>query len=194
MQDTELLLQHIAKHIHLEQGEIDFFSSLLHFSTLKKKAFLLRQGDICKTESFIVRGCVRMYTIDETGFVHIVMFGVEGWWVSDLFSFLTGSYSDYYIDALEDTDLLQLSKDALDQLYERVPKFERFFRILFQNAFIAQQNRINQSLSFTAEQRYLDFLKKYPQLEQRISQKQVAAYLGMSPVFLSMLRKRLSRR
>ena len=189
----ELLLENIAKHIHLEQGETDFFFSLLTFRTLKKKEFLFRQGDICKTENFIAKGCLRMYTIDESGAEHIVMFGIEGWWVSDLFSFFTNTATEYYIDTLEDTELWQISKEHLDQLYERVPKFERFFRILLQNAFIAQQKRINQNLSFTAEQRYLDFVNKYPQLEQRIPQKQVAAYLGMTPVFLSMLRKKLSR-
>lgn len=192
--NDELLLQNIARHIHLEQNEIDFFFSLLTFRTLKKKEFLLRQGDVCKTENFIAKGCVRMYTIDESGFEHIVMFGVEGWWTSDFFSFFTNTASDYYIDALEDTELWQISKEHLDQLYEQVPKFERFFRILLQNAFIAQQKRINQNLSFTAEQRYVDFVKKYPQLEQRIPQKQVAAYLGMTPVFLSMLRKKQSSR
>ncbi|MET3877870.1 Crp/Fnr family transcriptional regulator [Chitinophaga sp. OAE865] len=189
----ELILKNIERHIHLEEEEINLLFSLLTSRTLKKKAFLLRQGEVCKTENFITKGCLRMYTIDESGLEHIVMFGVEGWWVSDLFSFFTGTTSDYYIDALEDTELLQISKPDLEQLYERVPKFERFFRILLQNAFVAQQRRINQNLSFTAEQRYLDFVRQYPQLEQRISQKQVAAYLGFTPVFLSMLRKKLSQ-
>lgn len=191
--EDELILKNIERHIHLEKEEVNLFYSLLTSRSLKKKAYLLRQGEVCKTENFIVKGCLRMYTIDEAGLEHIVMFAVEGWWASDLFSFFTGAASDYYIDALEDTELLQISKPDLEQLYERVPKFERFFRILLQNAFIAQQRRINQNLSFTAEQRYLDFITKYPQLEQRIPQKQVAAYLGFTPVFLSMLRKKLSR-
>jgi CRP-like cAMP-binding protein len=122
------------------------------------------------------------------------MFGVEDWWVGDLYSFLTQTPSTYFIQALETTEVLQINKAQLDELYERVPKFERFFRILLQNAFIAQQNRINQNLSFTAEQRYLDFITKYPHLEQRIPQKHVAAYLGMTPVFLSMLRKKIASR
>lgn len=193
MKQEDLLLNNLARHIHLEQTEIDFFFSLLTQKTLKKKAFLLQEGDVCKTENFILSGCIRMYTIDDSGQEHIVMFGVEGWWTSDLFSFFTGTPSEYYIDALEDTVLLQISKEDLERLYEKVPKFERFFRILLQNAFIAQQRRINQNLSYTAEQRYLDFIQKYPQLEQRISQKQVAAYLGFTPVFLSMLRKKLSQ-
>ncbi|AFD05233.1 Crp/Fnr family transcriptional regulator [Solitalea canadensis] len=188
------ILQNIAKHIKLDREETDFFVSLLHYKTLKRKEFLLRQGDICKAESFIVKGCLRTYTLDSDGFEHIISFGIEDWWKGDLYSFLTQTPSSYFIDALEDTVVLQISKENLDLLYERVPKFERFFRLLFQNAFIAQQNRINQNLSYPAEQRYVDFIKRYPQLEQRISQKQVAAYLGITPVFLSMLRRKLVKK
>ena len=122
------------------------------------------------------------------------MFGVEDWWVGDLYSFLTQTPSAYFIDALEDAEVLQISKANLDRLYEQVPKFERFFRLIIQNAFIAQQKRINQNLSFSAEQRYLDFIKTYPSLEQRIPQKQIAAYLGITPVFLSMLRRKLTQK
>jgi CRP-like cAMP-binding protein len=119
---------------------------------------------------------------------------LKTWWVGDLYSFLTQTAATYFIDALEDTEILQISKENLDKLYERVPKFERFFRLILQNAFIAQQKRINQNLSLPAEQRYLDFIKKHPQLEQRLSQKQVSAYLGITPVFLSMIRRKLANR
>lgn len=192
--NTDLILQNIGRHIQLDQAETDFFVSLLQTKRLKRKEFLLMQGDICMTENFIVSGCLRTYTIDDNGFEHILMFGVEDWWVGDLYSFLTQSPATFFIDALEDTEILQISKINLDQLYGRVPKFERFFRLIIQNAFIAQQQRINQNLSFSAEQRYLDFILKYPQLEQRLSQKQVSAYLGITPVFLSMLRKKLSQK
>ncbi|MBI3136493.1 MAG: Crp/Fnr family transcriptional regulator [Bacteroidetes bacterium] len=192
--ETDLILQNINRHIHLSKTETDFFISLLQTKKLKRKEFLLKQGDICKTENFIVKGCLRTYTIDESGFEHIVMFGMEDWWVGDLFSFLTQSPATFFIDALEDSEILQISKTDLDKLYGKVPKFERFFRLILQNAFIAQQQRINQNLSCTAEQRYLDFIKKYPQLEQRLSQKQVSAYLGITPVFLSMLRRKLAQK
>jgi len=122
------------------------------------------------------------------------MFAVEEWWTGDLYSFLTQTPGNFIIDALEDTELLQISKDDLEKLYECVPKFECFFRLILQNAFVAQQQRINQNLSFTAEERYLHFIKKYPQLEQRLSQKQVAAYLGITPEFLSMIRRKLARK
>lgn len=190
----DLILQNVAKHITLDKAETDFFISLLRGKTIKRKEYLLTPGKICKTENFIVKGCLRTYTIDENGLEHIVMFGVEDWWVGDLYSFLTQSPATFYIDALEDTELLQITKKNLDKLYERVPKFERFFRLILQNAFIAQQQRINQNLAYTAEERYLDFIKKYPKLEQRLSQKQMAAYLGITPVFLSMLRRKLVRK
>lgn len=192
--NTDLILQNISKHIQLDKTETDFFVSLLQFKSLKKKEFLLRQGEVCKTENFIVQGCMRTYSVDENGFEHIVMFGVEDWWVGDLYSFLTATPSQFSIDALENTQVLQISKPNLDILYERVPKFERFFRLIIQNAFIAQQNRIKQNLAYTAEQRYLEFIKKYPHFEQRIPQKQVAAYLGITPVFLSMLRRKLAQK
>jgi CRP-like cAMP-binding protein len=189
---TDLIIQNISRHIHLDKTETDFFISLLETKKLKRKEFLLQQGNICKTENFIVKGCLRTYTIDDNGIEHIIMFGIEDWWVGDLYSFLTQKPATYFIDALEETEILQISKGNLDKLYERVPKFERFFRLILQNAFVTQQQRINQNLSYTAEQRYLDFIEKYPQLEQRLSQKQVSAYLGITPVFLSMLRRKLS--
>lgn len=192
--NVDLLIQNVSRHIQLTEVESEFFISILQFKSLKRKEFLLRQGEVCRNESFITKGCLRAYTIDENGFEHVIMFGVESWWISDLSSFLTQSPASYFIDALEDTEVLQISKADLNRLYVQVPAFERFFRIIFQNAFVAQQNRINQNLSFTAEERYLSFLEKYPALEQRLSQKQVAAYLGITTVFLSMLRKKLIRR
>lgn len=191
---SQSILQNIAKHITLDSNEQDYFLSLLQVKHIKRKDFLLRANEVIKTENFITKGCVRAYTIDSNGTEHIIMFGIEGWWVGDMYSFLTQLPATYFIDALEDTELLQISKSNLEKLYERVPKFERFFRIILQNAFIAQQQRINQNLSFTAEQRYQFFMHKYPSLEQRISQKQIASYLGITPVFLSMLRKRLSKK
>ena len=192
--NTELILQHVAKHIHLDKAETGYFISLLLHKTIKRKDYLLKEGEICKTENFIIKGCLRTYTIDDKGFEHIVNFGIEDWWVGDLYSFLTKTPATYFIDALEDSEILQIPKENLNKLYERVPKFERFFRLIIQNAFIAQQKRINQDLSFTAEQKYLDFIERYPELERRISQKQVSAYLGITPVFLSMLRRRLAVR
>ena len=192
--NVELILQNVARHIQLDNAETRFFISLLQFKTLKRKEFLLKQGDISRTENFITKGCLRAYTVDESGFDHIITFGIEDWWVGDLYRFLTKTPATYFIYAVEDYELLQITKDDLEKLYERVPKFERFFRIILQRAFISQQQRISENLSLTAEQRYLSFRDKYPLLEQRISQKDLSAYLGITPVFLSLLRRKLARR
>src|SRR3989338_4792944 len=186
----ELLLQHISRHIQLDKNEEAYFLSLIQLKTIRKKELLLKQGEICKTENFLLSGCMRTFTLNEQGEEQVVQFGIEDWWMGDLYSFLTQAPASYSIDALEDTLVAQITKEHLDNLYLQVPKFERFFRLILQNAFIAQQDRIHQSLSLTAEQRYEEFIRKYPQLEQRIAQKHIASYLGITPVFLSMLRRK----
>jgi CRP-like cAMP-binding protein len=192
--NTDLILPNVSKHITLDEEEKEFFISLLQERKIKRKEYLLKPGEICRLENFVTQGCLRIYTIDDKGVEHIGMFAIEDWWVSDMYSFLTQTPATYFIDAIEDTTVLQISKENLDKLYERVPKFDRFFRILLQNAFIASQRRINQNLSFTAEERYLNFIKTYPQLEKRLSLKQISAFLGITPEFLSMLRRKLATR
>ncbi|WP_421794842.1 Crp/Fnr family transcriptional regulator [Haliscomenobacter sp.] len=189
-----LIIQNISRHISLNEAECNYFLSLLEFKSLKRKGFLIQPGELCRYEHFITKGCLRTYTIDENGFEHILMFAIEDWWTGDLYSFLTQTPASLFIDALEDTELLVISKHNLEKLYVEIPKFERFFRIILQNAFVAQQQRINQNLSFSAEQRYLHFIDKFPTLEQRIPQRQIAAYLGITPEFLSMIRRKLARK
>ena len=188
--NLDLILKNVSKHISLDAAEIDFFKSLLKPKELKRKEFLVHEGEVCKYECFVVKGCLRTYNIDKNGFEHIVMFAIEDWWTGDLYSFLTQTPAAFSIDALEDSVLLQISKDNSEKLYKVVPKFERFFRIILQNAFIASQQRIMQGQSLCAEERYEQFKKKYPNLEQRIPQKQIAAYLGITPEYLSMMRSK----
>ncbi len=186
----KLLLQHISRHIQLDPTEEAYFLSLIQLKTIRKKEFLLKQGEICKTENFLLSGCMRTFKLNEQGEEQVMQFGIEDWWVGDLYSFLTQTPASYSIDALEDTVVAQITKENLDKLYEQVPKFDRFFRLILQNAFIAQQDRIHQNLSLTAEERYEEFVRRYPQLEQRVAQKHIASYLGITPVFLSMLRRK----
>jgi CRP-like cAMP-binding protein len=192
MVTEELILKNIGRHINLDKTEADYFVSLLQSKTFKKKEFVLRPGEICKYEIFVTKGCLRSYNIDNNGFVHIGMFVVEDWWTADLHSFITQTPSATYIDALENTDVLMISKQNLEKLYEQVPKFERFYRIKFQNSLVTHVQRVLDNISLNAEDRYLNFNKKYPKLEQRIPQKQVAAYLGITPEFLSILRRKLA--
>ncbi|MEO7211122.1 MAG: cyclic nucleotide-binding domain-containing protein, partial [Chitinophagaceae bacterium] len=136
--NCDLLLSNISKHISLTTEEKDFFISMLHSRSLEKGDFLLREGDVCKYETFVVRGSLKIYFLDEKGFEHIIDFIIEEWWASDLYSLLTQTASTSNINALEDTEVLQVSKNDLEILYQEIPKLERFFRILFQNAYITQ--------------------------------------------------------
>ncbi|MGC4103381.1 Crp/Fnr family transcriptional regulator [Ferruginibacter sp.] len=191
--NVELLLSSIAKHISLTAEETAFFISLLQPARLCAGDFLLREGTVCRHASFITNGCLKNYSTDENGAEHIVDFLVEEWWADDLYSFFTATAAQCNIKAIEDTEVIQISKDDLELLYSEVPKFERFFRILFQNAYISQKRQINQILAAPAEERYLLFLKNKPYAEKRFTQKDIAAYLGVTPQFLSTLKKKINR-
>jgi len=187
------ILENVSRHINLTEREAEFFISLLKHRVIRKRQFLLQSGEVAKYETFVVKGLLRAYTIDKSGYEHVVMFATEDWWVSDLYSFLTQTPGNQNIDALEDTEVLQIEKSDLEELYLQVPKFDRFFRILLQNAFVANQQRIIASISQTAEEQYLAFIKKYPSLEQRIPQHQIASYLGITPETISRIRRSMMK-
>ena len=189
--NLDLLLSNISKQISLTTEEIAFFTSLLQTKFLAKGEFLLREGYVCKYETFITKGCLKTYYHDENGFEHIIDFLIEEWWANDLYSLLTQTASKSNIKAIEDTHILQISKLDLEILYQKIPKFERFFRVLFQNAYITQRAQINATLSTKAEERYLLFIQKKPYAEKRFTQKDIASYLGITPQFLSVLKKKL---
>ena len=189
----DLLLSTLSKYISLTTEETEFFTSLLKSKYLAKGEFLLREGDVCKYETFVTKGCLKAYYLDENGFEHIIDFLIEEWWANDLYSLFTQTASKSNIKAIEDTAVLQISKNDLEILYQKIPKFERFFRILFQNAYITQRAQINSTLSIEAEERYLLFLQKKPYAEKRFTQKDIASYLGITPQFLSALKKKIRR-
>lgn len=184
----KLILKNISRFITLDADEEKYFSSLLKVKRLKKKQYLLQEGDISRYEYFVNKGCLRTYSVDEKGQEHIIQFAIEDWWTGDMYSFLTQTPARYTIDALEDTELLCLDKPLLEELYIKVPKFEKFFRHLLQNAFIAVQRRIIESMSLTANERYCRFIENYPLMEQRLPLKQIASYLGITPESLSRIR------
>ena len=184
------LITNMNKHVRLNQDEIHLIKSKFTPYTLKRKEFLLQKGEICHKMSFVVQGCTRVYTIDTSGNEHITMFGIEDWWISDLTSFFSEKQARFYIDALTDTQLLQITKQEFDLLLKQVPTLELWIRTLFLNALIASEKRIDQHLSMTAEERFGEFQTKYPELDQRIPLKYIATYLGITPEFFSMLRKK----
>ena len=190
----DAILTHVGQFITLEPAEADYFTSLLRYKLLRKRQYLVQAGDVCKYDSFVVKGCLRTYFVDERGGEHVVQFAVENWWTGDLYSFLSGSPAAYNTDALEDSELLQIDQPSLNQLYEHIHKFERFFRILTQRAFIAAEQRVIATISQTAEERYRHFLERYPGLDQRVPQHLIASYLGFTPEFLSRMRKQIATR
>src|SRR5690349_7053210 len=158
MMNAQLLIANVKKQISLTVEETEFFVSLLRSKSLQSGGFLVREGDVCRHESFVIHGSLKAYREDVDGSEHILDFLIEEWWADDLYSFLTQTPSKSSVKALEDTEVLQISKDDLETLYQRVPKFERFFRLLFQKAYLAQRDQINQMLSVPAEERYVQFL------------------------------------
>lgn len=188
----DLILKNIARFIQLTPEETDRFTSVLKPRTLRKRQYLVQAGDVFRYECFVNKGSLRTYHIDNNGQEHIVMFAFEDWWTGDMYSFLSGQPALYNVDALEDAELLLIEKSQLEQLYIDIPKFDRFFRILLQNAYISMQRRISDNMSLTAEERYLDFISRYPHFEQRLSQKQIASYLGITPESLSRIRRQMA--
>ena len=184
----EPLLAYFDRLIPLTKGEKELVGEKFHSRLFRKRQYLLQEGDICTQFNFILRGCLRTYKIDEKGNTHILQFAIENNWINDLGSFHGVKPSVLNIDALEDTVVLQISRDDLIALYKEAPKFDRIFRVLVENAYVRLQERMLQNISSTAEERYQSFLDLYPHLTNRLSQVQIAAFLGVTPEFLSRLR------
>ena len=192
--DYSLLLANINKHISPNADEADFFKSIIQFRNLPKKSFLQREGEPCQMINWVQSGALRAFYVDHEGRDSTIMFAIRDWWVTDMHAFANRRTAMQHIVAIEDSQVFQLSRDHFEKLLGKVPTFERYFRIIFQNAYIREQLRVLQSLSITAEERYLQFLEKYPQLIPHITQKQIASYLGVSPEFLSVVRKKMAKK
>jgi CRP-like cAMP-binding protein len=190
----ELLFKKFDEKIQLTEAEKELSQSFFIPKKLRKKQYLLQEGDVCKYVAFVEKGMLRSYTIDDKGGEHIIQFAFEGWWISDQYSFLTGEPSIYNIDALEDSELLLLTQSAEEQLLAKIPQLERFFRILLQNSLIAAQRRLVSSLSRTAEEKYTELIQSCPTIPQRVPQHMMASYLGITPETLSRIRKQMALR
>lgn len=170
------------------------FNGLLKPKTIKKKQLLLREGEVCNFEAYIVSGCLRTFYIDENGSEVILQFSVEDWWVSDVGSFHDRTPSLLYIEAIEDSELLTLDPARKEELLNRLPQFERVFRLMIQRHLSAMEHRLIRTIAKTAEERYVEFIKQYPKIALRVPQHYIASYLGMTPEFLSKVRRRLATR
>jgi CRP-like cAMP-binding protein len=190
----ELLLTNISKYIHLNGEEKNIFLNYLQPRCFKRKEYLLHDGEVCKYSAFVTAGCLRGYTVDKNGGEHVLSFAPPDWWMGDMYSLIAQKPGILNIEALEDTETIILTKANQEKLYVAVPKFERFFRILTENALVAYQQRIIDNLSLTAEERYGLFCKRYPTLIDHLPHKQIASYIGVTPEFFSRMRSGVLRR
>jgi CRP-like cAMP-binding protein len=188
------ILKNIGKHISLDKEETMHFLSLLNYKDVARKTILLKEGQPCHYLNFVHAGALRAYHVDKQAKESTIMFAVTDWWITDMYCFLNKKPAMMYIEAIEDSSIYQLSKNNMDKLLSDIPKFERFFRIILQNAYTREQLRVIENLSLSAEERYKSFLKKYPHIAQIVTQKQIASYLGITPEFLSAIRKEKTKR
>ena len=186
------LLDYFQKLIPLNTVEKELVSSLFKPRLYRKRQFILQEGDVCNHFNFVVRGCLRLYKVDHKGNTHIIQFAAENWWMSEIGSFHSRTPSKMSIDALEDTTVLQITYEDLITIYKHkeASKFDKIFRILIENSYVSLQKRMLQNISSTAEDRYLSFIETYSHLTNRLSQNQIASFLGITPEFLSRLRNK----
>jgi len=188
----EILLKSFDNFFTLNHKERKEVNRLFTTRTYKRRTLLLNEGDVCNHYTFVIAGCFRMYAVDEKGKEHNLQFATENNWIMDFQSFYERKQSKLYIEAVEVSEVLQISHEDLLYLYTHYHKFDRNFRIIIEQKFIEFQNRILESISVPADERYENFIKQYPDLVQRIPNTLIASYLGITPEFLSKIRKKIS--
>jgi CRP-like cAMP-binding protein len=189
----EVLFHHIELKIPLSEEEKATLKTFLNLRKLKSRQYLLQQGDLCKYFSFVTKGLLKSYNLDEKGNEHISVFAWEGWWVSDMRSFFSGTEAKLNIEAIENSEVLTLSLSDYNALLEQVPVMERYFRILFQNSLSTKDLRLLNAATQTAEEKYLSLVSTNPELIQRVPQNLIASYLGLAPETISRIKQKLVR-
>ncbi|MCW3167290.1 Crp/Fnr family transcriptional regulator [Chryseobacterium sp. 09-1422] len=187
----DILISHIQNKVNLTNEEKTELQSFFSVKKLKKKQFLLKEGDICTHLSFVGEGLLKSYFVDEKGGENINMFAFEGWWISDFKSFISQEKAVLNIDAVEETELLMISLEDYEKLTLEIPVMDRYFRILYQNSLVTKDYRLIASNSYTAEEKYLEFSKKNPEIIKRIPHNLIASFLGLAPETVSRIRRKL---
>jgi CRP-like cAMP-binding protein len=190
----DLILENIAKHISLTPEEQANFLSKTIVENFKAKTILLNAGEICRHSYFVNSGVLRSFNINDTIVEHVLSFACSGWWISDMYSLLSQKPSSLFIQVIEDAEIVLLSKENQEILFQEIPKLERFFRILTENSLVAYQERLMDNLSLTAEERFEKFCNKHHDLIQKVPQKQIASYLGVTPEFFSKMKSKMLRK
>ncbi|EDM38647.1 cyclic nucleotide binding-regulatory protein [Pedobacter sp. BAL39] len=190
----EVLFSHIQDKVSLSDDDKTAIKSFFIPKRLRKRQYLLQEGEVCRCLTFVAKGLLRTYNVDEKGDEHINIFGWEGWWLSDFRSFLSGDPAVFNIDAIEDSELLMISRSDYEELTLRVPIMDRYFRILYQNSLVTKERRLMSAITHTAQEKYLKLSESNPEIIERIPQHMVASYLGIAAETLSRIRKNLVTR
>lgn len=188
----QAIFNYFQKYLPFSLAEKELITSKVTLRNIKRKQMILQEGFVCKHYFFVVEGCFKMYAIDEKGNQHNLQFAAENDWITDIGSFHSEKPSKLFIEAIEPSVILQIEQQDLYFLYQNITKLNIIFKVIIEHKFIELQNRVLQNISSTAQQRYLLFLEQYPHLAQRIPNTQIASYLGITPEFLSKIRKDLS--
>lgn len=187
------IVAHFDKYLPLNESEIIALKSRTVERKVKRKQYILQEGDTCKYFTYIVEGCFKMYGVDDSGIEHNLIFAAEDDWISDIDSLHKEKPSKLFIEAIEPSVVLQISKGDLWYLYTNFPKFYRNFRVIIEDKYIQLQDRLLQTFSASAHERYEKFLEQYPNLATRLPNTQIASYLGITPEFLSKIRNEKAR-
>jgi CRP-like cAMP-binding protein len=190
---ADLLFTSFDQYLPLNVAERTDLITRVAERSVKRRQFILQESDISKHYTFVVKGCFKKFQVDAKGTEHNLQFAAEGDWIMEIDSFYNSKPSRVYIEAMEPSVVLQINKADLFYLFTNNPKFDRNFRVIMENRFVEQENRILQAISSTAEERYLSFLSQYPRLSQRLPNTQIASYLGITPEFLSKMRSNLAK-
>lgn len=182
------IVTHIKKHVALSKEDIELLLSYIEVKELKKKEHLLEAGKVCSENYFVVNGLLRMYLTTKKGTEQVIQFAIEDWWMTDYMSFKSGMPSGFSIQAVEKTTVLAISKKGQDELFDKLPQLERYFRVVLEKAYSAQLNRIHYIFNLGGEEQYRMMSVRYPGFVQRVPQYMLASFLGITPEFLSKLR------
>lgn len=191
--NTNPLIEYFSNILPLDNEEKAFVEEVFKERKVKRKQFILQEGNVCVHNTFVVEGCFRMYYIDAHAKEHNLQFAVENWWTGDIQSFFSNEPSKLYIEAMENSFVLQIKREDQFKMYQEYPKFNRIFRVLAENHVVSLQRRILNNISMSSEERYIDFSMRHSDLFNRISNVQIASYIGVTPEFLSTIRKRIAK-